>query len=323
MTPNLQTAKKILLVAPHRLGDSLFATPGIRALHLAKPDARIDVVALSPLSYELFTHSCCVNKTYRAEDYPIEKLAADYDVILPLQNIAKVQEYLNHSPRALILPRYTGAFHYSENFYRFIAQNLPQATQFPPENYELNFTAQDEAHVDSLLKNIPQTPKPFLLAVHMGCHQVAKEGRHFLYKIFPFLAAKDSRSWSFKRYDQLLQQLLNHYPNLYIVLTGSASERFAANSLTTHPRILNLMGETNVAQLAALLKRCHLLLTGDTGPMHVACAVDLPMVLLCGKTDPAHTGPFPTKEHHTIIQKNGMENISVADAYAAITWYCN
>jgi len=318
MTPNLQTAEKILLVAPHRLGDSLFATPGIRALHLAKPTAQIDVVALSSLSYELFMTNTCVNNIYRAEDYPIEKLAANYDIILPLQNIIKVQEYLNNAENTLILPRYTGAFHYSENFYRFILQHLPHAAQFSLEQYELNFTAQDEMHVDALLKTIPQTPKPFILAVHMGCHQVAKEGQRLIYKLLPFLAAKDSRSWSFKRFDQLLQRLLKAYPNLYIVLTGSASERFTANSLTANQRMLNLMGDTNVTQLAALLKRCQLLLTGDTGPMHVACAVDLPMVLLCGKTDPAHTGPFPKKTHHTIIQKNGMENISVNDAYDAI-----
>jgi len=84
---------------------------------------------------------------------------------------------------------------------------------------------------------------------------------------------------------------------------------------------VNLIGKTNVGQLAAVFKRCNLLLTGDTGPMHVACAVDLPMVLLCGKTDPAHTGPYPLRAHHTIIKKDGMDNISVDEVYQAVVRY--
>lgn len=319
MTPNLKTAEKILLVAPHRLGDSLFATPGIRALRRAKPQAKIDVVALSSLSYQLFSTNTCINQYFSAEEFPIEKLAAHYDIILPLQNIIKVQEYLNHTPRALVLPRYTGTFHYSENFYRFIVQHLPEAAQFPLEPYELNFTTNDIAHIDSLLKIIPS--HSFILAVHMGCHKVAKEGKRFLSKLFPFLAAKESRSWSFKRFDQLIQRLLKNYPNLHIVLTGSASEAYAAKSLTKHSNIINLMGKTNVTQLAALLSRCQLLLTGDTGPMHIACAVSLPLVLLCGMTDPAHTGPYPPLSHHKIIQKNGMKNISVEEVYQSIESY--
>lgn len=319
MTPNLQTAEKILLVAPHRLGDTLFATPGIRVLRRAKPNAKIDVVALSSLSYELFSTNRCVNQRFRAEEYPIEKLADHYDIILPLQNINKVQEYLNNTPRALTLPRYTGAFHYSENFYRFMLQHLPEAAQLPLEQYELNFTTDDAAYIDSLLKMLPS--QSFTLAIHMGCHKIAKEGNRFLSKLFPFLAAKESRSWSFKRFDKLIQQLLKKYPNMHVVLTGSASESFAAKSLTTHSRIINLMGKTNVTQLAALLSRCQLLLTGDTGPMHIACAVSLPLVLLCGMTDPNHTGPYPQNNHHTIIQKNGMENISVEEVYQAIVSY--
>jgi ADP-heptose:LPS heptosyltransferase len=310
-----------LFVAPHRLGDSLFATPGIRALRQTKPAAQIDVVALSPLSFELFENNTCVNQTYHADDYPIEKLANNYDIILPLQNINKTQDYVNHSPQVLMLPRYTGAFHYSENFYRFILQQLPEASQIPLSPYELNFTAEDRAFSDALLKSIPPTPKPFILAIHMGCHRVAKEGQRFLYKLFPFLATKDSRSWSFKRFNQLIQKLLKQHPNLYVVLTGSPSERFAADSLRPNARILNLMGDVNIKQLAALLQRCQLLLTGDTGPMHVACVVDTPIVLLCGETDPAHTGPYPRKDHHTIIQKNGMGDISVEEVYRAILKY--
>jgi len=320
-TSPLQAAEKILLVAPHRLGDTLFATPGIRALRLAKPNARIDAVTLSELAHELLSRNSCINTLYRAEDQPIEQLAAGYDVILPLQNIKNTATYLKDIPKVLMLPRYAGAFHYSEDFYRFVLQHLPHAVQDPLGSYELNVTAEDLSQAAELLKKIPAAPEPFIVALHMGCHQISKKGRNFLSKLFPTLMTKDTRSWSFKRFDHLVQRLVQKHPSVYIVLTGSPSEAFAADALTAHPHIVNLIGKTNVGQLAAVFKRCNLLLTGDTGPMHVACAVDLPMVLLCGKTDPAHTGPYPLRAHHTIIKKDGMDNISVDEVYQAVVRY--
>lgn len=320
-TSPLQAAEKILLVAPHRLGDTLFATPGIRALRQAKPHAQIDAVALSALSHELLAHNSCINTLYTAKERPIAQLAAEYDAVLPLQNINKVTEYLKDVPGVLMLPRYEGAFHYSENFYRFVLQQLPSAAEFPAGPYELNVNVQDKADADRLLKSIPAAPEPFVIALHMGCHQISKKGQRFLYKLFPFLMTKDTRSWSFKCFDQLVQRLLTQHPAVHIVLTGSSSEAFAADALTAHPHILNLIGKTNVGQLAAVLQRCQLLLTGDTGPMHVACAVDRPMVLLCGKTDPAQTGPYPMHSHHSIIRKDGMDNISVDEVYQAVVRY--
>ncbi len=320
-TSPLQAAEKILLVAPHRLGDTLFATPGIRALRLAKPNAQIDAVTLSELAHELLSRNSCINALYREGDQPIEQLAAGYDVILPLQNIKNTATYLKDIPKVLMLPRYAGAFHYSEDFYRFVLQHLPKAVQDPLGPYELNVTAEDVSQADELLKKIPAAPAPFVLALHMGCHQISKKGRNFLSRLFPSLMTKDTRSWSFKRFDHLIQRLVQQHPSAYIVLTGSPSEAFAADALTAHPHIVNLIGKTNVGQLAAVFKRCDLLLTGDTGPMHVACAMDLPMVLLCGKTDPAHTGPYPLHAHHTIIKKDGMDNISVDEVYQAIRQY--
>jgi len=318
---SLLAAEKILLVAPHRLGDTLFATPGIRTLRQAKPHAQIDAVALSGLSHELLAHNSCIDTLYSAQERPIAQLAAEYDAVLPLQNIKKVSEYLKDIPGVLMWPHYEDTFHYSENFHRFVLQQLPSAAEFPVGPYELNVNAQDKADADRLLKSIPTAPEPFVIALHMGCHQISKKGQRFLNRLFPFLMTKDTRSWSFKRFDHLVQRLVQKHPSVYIVLTGSSSEAFAADALTAHPHILNLIGKTNVGQLAAVLQRCQLLLTGDTGPMHVACAVERPMVLLCGKTDPAQTGPYPVHTHHSIIKKDGMDNISVDEVYQAVVRY--
>jgi heptosyltransferase-1 len=50
--------------------------------------------------------------------------------------------------------------------------------------------------------------------------------------------------------------------------------------------------ETDLKQLAALIKRCRLLVTGDTGPLHMAAALGVPTVSLFGPSDPARNGPY-------------------------------
>ena len=311
----LDQAQKILLIAPHRLGDTLFATPGIRVLRQAKPKAQIDALPLSRLSYEVLKNNSCIDKIYHPDLEYLKKITNEYEIILPLQNIKKINSFLQNTENVLMLPRYSGSYHYSENFYRFIQKNLQCAKQFSLGEYELNFSEEDEIAVKKLLNNVPSDA--YLIALHMGCHKIAK-GPNVLSKIFPFLTTTNSRSWSFKRFNQLIQKLLKTYPKIHIILTGSDTERYASESLLPHSRLLNFMGLTNVTQLAALLSRCKLLLTGDTGPMHVASAVNLPMVLLCGETNPNETGPHPQKAHHTIIYKKGMKNISVEETYDAI-----
>ena len=55
--------------------------------------------------------------------------------------------------------------------------------------------------------------------------------------------------------------------------------------------ILNLAGKTSLRELMALLKLCRVLLTNDTGPMHVAAALGTPVVVPFGSTSPELTGP--------------------------------
>lgn len=65
--------------------------------------------------------------------------------------------------------------------------------------------------------------------------------------------------------------------------------------------IINSVGKTSIKTLSALLKRCKLLITNDTGPMHIASAVGTPVIALFTSTNPIWTAPFGN--NHTIIYK--------------------
>lgn len=64
---------------------------------------------------------------------------------------------------------------------------------------------------------------------------------------------------------------------------------------------VNFAGETHLLQLASLLERCHLLVTNDTGTMHVASAVGTPVVAIFGSTDPVTTGPWG--DGHVVLRR--------------------
>jgi heptosyltransferase-2 len=67
--------------------------------------------------------------------------------------------------------------------------------------------------------------------------------------------------------------------------------------------VLNLAGKTSLRQLMALLKRCRVVLTNDTGPMHVAAALGAPVVVPFGSTSPELTGPgLPGDPRHQLLR---------------------
>ena len=78
-----------------------------------------------------------------------------------------------------------------------------------------------------------------------------------------------------------------------VVLVGSAEERVACEAIAAAaPGTLNLAGRTSVPELAALLRCCAVCVTNDSGPMHLAVALDRPVVSMFGPSDPLWIGPY-------------------------------
>ncbi len=86
------------------------------------------------------------------------------------------------------------------------------------------------------------------------------------------------------------------------MLVGGPDDVLLCEEITAKAALkpLVLAGKTTLLQLAALLKQSDVLVTGDTGPMHIATAVGTPVVALFGAADPARTGPVG--DRHRIVQ---------------------
>ena len=90
-------------------------------------------------------------------------------------------------------------------------------------------------------------------------------------------------------------------------------------------------GETTLKDLTYLYQLASLLITTDSGPMHIAAAIGTPVIALFGPTDPSRTGPYGSE--HTIIRKKlscspcflkkcdsniCMRDITVEDVFQAV-----
>jgi len=82
-----------------------------------------------------------------------------------------------------------------------------------------------------------------------------------------------------------------------------AAEQFPGRGeVTKNPLVVNLAGATTLRELCAVLKTCAVVLTNDTGPMHVAAAVGTPVVVPFGSTSPELTGPgLPGDPRHRLL----------------------
>lgn len=116
------------------------------------------------------------------------------------------------------------------------------------------------------------------------------------------MARWTTKLWDEERFTRLAQMLQQEL-SCKVLFTGSPSDRPVIERIAKalNPRPLNLAGETTLRELTCLYTRCRLVVTTDTGPMHIAAAMGVPVVALFGPTAPWRTGPHG--EGHTVLRE--------------------
>ena len=120
-----------------------------------------------------------------------------------------------------------------------------------------------------------------------------------------------SKRWFPERFAELADHLMEQIPRMVssdarvkcVIVGGRGEDSIAcaiAARMNSAPIILS--GKTTLRELMVIIKRCSLFITNDTGPMHIAAALKVPLVAIFGSTDPRETAPF------------GMENAVVQHA---------
>ena len=108
-----------------------------------------------------------------------------------------------------------------------------------------------------------------------------------------------NKRWPAESFATLARTLAQAHPELRWVVLGDAGDRPLGELIAAAvpERCLNLCGETTLLEMIEWLRRCELLITNDTGPMHAAAALGRPLVALFGPTEPRRTGPYGQSRH--------------------------
>ena len=284
--------RKFLVVNMNYMGDALLTTPAIAALRQTYPDARIDTVVGTGAAAEVLrgnpdlddiiarTAPGSLGRVMQTFRLLREGRYTDAIILPPLPAYAAAA-WLARTPRRVGLAgrgmnrfltdlRQTRAVHMAEA----MRDTMPVPANSHPSR-RLVVTVDNEAKeaAERLFAEAGAALDGSLLAVNVG-------------------ATRPQKRW-FAESFALTLDLLADIP---CVLVGAGAEDAALASqvlqLTRKAKPINLVGRTEVKTLAAVLQRCDLLLSADSGPMHLATAVGTPSLALFGSTDPAVTGPF-------------------------------
>ena len=118
-----------------------------------------------------------------------------------------------------------------------------------------------------------------------------------------------AKRWPIERFIAAAKEIQQKTNCAWILFGGKGDieigARIESETKNSKLKIQNLIGQTSLRELMTLLKSCRVLLTNDTGPMHVAAALDVPVVAIFGSTSPELTGPTSSSEvQHRIIKSD-------------------
>jgi ADP-heptose:LPS heptosyltransferase len=121
------------------------------------------------------------------------------------------------------------------------------------------------------------------------------------------------RRWNKSNFIELIELILINYPDLEVLLIGSASEKEYTEEIFSkikNQRLKNLAGKTSIDELTKLIANATLMISNDTGPMHIAFCTKTPIICLFGPCSPDQYG---MSEFAHIIYKNAYCSPCVHD----------
>ena len=302
--------KNIIVRMPNWIGDLVMATPILTDLRFAFPDASITamvyekigpLIEADPAIDELFLFSRAKGMIRRIRQRNIvEKLRdGNYDLGLLLTNsFSSAWRFWQGGVKNKV--------GFSGDGRSFL---LDQAVPFPKERKTQHLVLTYKA----LLKHIgiPRSetaPRLFL-------KKDEKEGAWDFVKRFdipaeakliginPGAAYGSAKCWLPERFREVAKRLIDEDPSHFVLFFGDLSHKQLINEICTGlpARAVNLAGQTDLRLLLALISICSVFLTNDSGPMHIADSLAIPLVALFGSTDPIATGPY--RHSQAVMQK--------------------
>jgi len=321
--------KRILAVKLADLGDLLAVTPALQALRAAHPSARIDLL-VPPSSAGLLRGAPYLDRILTFNKFAFDSIgglldprsvahtlaflmklrAARYDAVLIFHHFtmrwgarkfgmlsvasgAGVKAGLDNGRGRFLNRKATdsgfGAMHEVDYWLNVAA--LVGGHPYSGWRPHLPITDVDKGKAAELLASSDVEVGP-LVAIHPGAGAYSR-----------------ARIWPVEGFGDVAISLVRRY-NCRIVIVGGPDEVEAAVRLETiigYDTTLNLAGRTGIHETAAVLERCDLFVGNDSGPMHIAAAMGVPVVAVFGPSNSRAWGPYtpPMEEsRHRIVGRD-------------------
>lgn len=305
----------ILIFSTTALGDFMFNTPAIRAIRARYPDAHITLV--SSVKNKLLVENYDQVDSVIYWDNKIRNL-------LPISLQAKKYKpqlaviLHSHLPYDVLFAVMAGCQYILRNTFQVIPEWFRKwiVAEHQPGMGHIIQTKLNLIHYLGI--NNADT------RMELSCEieQLDKENHYIIG--FQMGASTQERRWPIKYFVELAQKLIDSDPSLLIKLIGSPRELelpeefFILLPEKYHSNIENLVGKTSLPNLLSQIKIMDVLVTGDTGPLHLAIALQIPTVSLFVTADPKWTGPYQDPDLHKVIDKDLPINSTEKDIMAAI-----
>ncbi|CAK8719981.1 lipopolysaccharide heptosyltransferase II [Candidatus Electrothrix laxa] len=313
MPPIPKNARNILIRSTNWIGDAIMTTPAVRSIRHNFPEAKITLLAL-PWVADVFSacphidHIFIYDKQGRHQGLQGKlRLAADlrrenYDLTILLQNAfeAALITFLARIPvrggyttdgRGLLLTH--GVRKHPEirtkhqvHYYQEMLEGL--GLQRSENSLELFLDSAAEQEADALIKEALEL-------------QGEKANDIPIIGLNPGAAYGPAKCWPVAKYAELAGRLSDKTGGLIVIFGTAADQEAAAEISAAGERVLDLTGKTTLAQALACIARCSVFVTNDSGLMHVAAALNTPLVAVFGSTDHIATGPY--SEQATVVRR--------------------
>ncbi len=322
----------VIIIASSGIGDALMALPLLLELHKFMPEASIDIV-VNKNTYYIFRKINFINRLYFLEStqnflnrimliiqlrkrkykLSISAIPANTRRQMLLPFLAGVQYRIKHE-KSFIEKKYKDFNYLYHNKVPIpigrhrVDSNLDllRVLGIEPDyvearlNYEIPINSFRKS--GKMLSRYCEHPNENFIGFHPGCFGVAYGEKRWPWKCFVELGDK-----------------LQSYCFCRILLFGGKEEIELADRISNRMKKRPIMftGKTSLDETAALIKRCQLFICNDSGLMHLAEAIQTPLVAIFGPTDERQIGPY--KGIFKVLRNGRLtENISVNQVFGEV-----
>lgn len=298
--------RRILIIKPSSLGDIVHTLPILNLLRRQWPESHISWLIgtafaglieghpqlneVIPFDRRLFARGWYSPTALGGLiEFHRELRRRQFDLVLDLQGLFR-SGWLTYLTKAAVRVGFANARELAHVFYtdrvpvdsmdqhavdRYLGMAEALGCGKAPVEFNFVIRDQDRAHVDSLTEGL-------------GRHALLLPGTNWL-----------TKRWPAEHFVKVIKPLQDRF-NLGCVLAGSTDAAgIAEQIMASQPpgaRMVNAVGRTSLTQLVALIDRASLVIANDSGPMHIAAALNKPLITLFGPTNPIRTGPYGRPE---------------------------